>query len=204
MSANFVHFLPPEEIAELERRFQFRYLAKNGFEAKEEVFQKGREKWERGEVLADAIELGKRWIREIQSAFVAKSQVVWINDRVGHGLMAASTIPKGAFTGEYTGIVRENNRRYLEPLNDYCYEYPVVDEIGRSFVIDATQGNLMRFINHSEAPNLQPKYAFIDGAYHCIFLALHEIVEGTQLNYDYGKSYWYLREAPERLISMPR
>lgn len=144
----------------------------------------------------EAIELGKRWAREIEDGIIAKSEVVWISDQVGHGLFTTHRIPAGAFVGEYTGIVRENNRRYLEPLNDYCYEYPILDAIGRSFVIDATQGNLMRFINHSERPNLRPRYAFIDGAYHCIFLAIEEIAPGTQLSYDYGRSYWYLREAP--------
>jgi len=68
-----------------------------------------------------------------------------------------------AGTKMYKVEVRENNRRYFEPLNNYCYEYPVPDSIGRSFVIDATQGNLTRFINHSYEPNLKPKYAFLKG-----------------------------------------
>ena len=101
--------------------------------------------------------------------------------------------------GEYTGIVRENVRIYFAPLNNYCYEYPVPDALGRSFVIDATRGNFTRFINHSRAPNLKPVYAFFDGFYHLIFLSLKEIQKGEQLSYDYGRNYWLLRSDPEEL-----
>lgn len=118
------------------------------------------------------------------------------NDDVGYGLYAEQAIEKDSYLGEYTGIVRKNDRRYLEPLNNYCYEYPIQDEIGRNYVIDATSGNATRFINHSSSPNLKPVYAFIDGFYHLIFLALDRIERGTQLSYDYGTNYWYLRNPP--------
>jgi SET domain-containing protein len=63
-------------------------------------------------------------------------------------------------------------------------------------VIDATQGNLTRFINHSRDPNLQPIHVFYDGFYHLIFIALRKIQQGEELSYDYGQSYWYLRDPP--------
>ena len=103
---------------------------------------------------------------------------------------------KGQFLGEYTGIVRKNDRRYVEPLNNYCYEYPVPDSIGRSHVIDATQGNFARFINHSSKPNLKPEYAFFDGFFHLIFITNRAIKLGEPLSYNYGSTYWYLRGLP--------
>ncbi len=116
---------------------------------------------------------------------------------MGYGLFAEEEIPESFFVGEYTGIVRENNRRYFEPLNNYCYEYPIPDSIGRSFVIDATHGNLTRFINHSFQPNLKAGYAFLDGFYHCIFIAIRSIAKGSQLTYNYGQTYWYIRTPPK-------
>ncbi|HEV7737140.1 MAG TPA: SET domain-containing protein-lysine N-methyltransferase [Chlamydiales bacterium] len=165
------------------------------------ILAKGHEKLALGQVSLAALELGQRFDRQIEENFLAKVSIRWIGGGIGYGLFAEDTIAVGSFIGEYTGIVRENNLRYLEPLNNYCYEYPILDAIGRSYVIDATRGNFTRFINHSAKPNLQPMYAFRDGAFHCIFLALWgEIQKGEQLSYDYGKSYWYLRQAPEQLL----
>jgi len=191
-----------ENIAELENQFQFRYLAHNDFESGEErlrVLRLGLTKWQSGAVKGEAVELGRRFAHEIDAAHLAPMSIRWISEAVGHGAFADEDLAEGAWIGEYTGVVRENDRRYLEPMNQYCYEYPVPDVIGRSFVIDATQGNLTRFINHSREPNLKPKYAFKEGMYHCIFLALRPIAKGAQLTYDYGQSYWYVREPPERL-----
>ena len=70
------------------------------------------------------------------------------------------------------------------------------DEDGINYVIDATNGNLTRFINHSYNPNLQPMYAFIEGFYHLIFLTIKPIKNGEQLAYNYGNNYWYLRGKP--------
>jgi SET domain-containing protein len=108
-------------------------------------------------------------------------------------------LQKGIYIGEYTGVVRENRRVYFAPLNNYCYEYPVPDGIGKNYVIDATKGNFTRFINHSYEPNLKPVYAFLDGFYHLIFLSLRVIQKGEQLCYDYGRHYWVIRPVPEEL-----
>jgi len=186
-----------------EQCFPFLYLSHNCYLSEEErarILAKGNERVALGQVSLAALELGQRFDAEIQEAFLVKVSVRWIGMGIGYGLFAEDTIAAGSFVGEYTGIVRENNLRYLEPLNNYCYEYPILDAIGRSYVIDATHGNLTRFINHSEAPNLQPLYAFRKGAFHCIFLALREIQKEEQLSYNYGKSYWYLRQAPEQLL----
>jgi hypothetical protein len=186
-----------------EQCFPFLYLTQNSFisdDERERILAKGNERLAQGQVSLASLELGRRFVQKIQEGYLAKVSVRWIGTRIGYGLFAEDTIAAGSFVGEYTGIVRENNLRYLEPLNNYCYEYPILDAIGRSYVIDATHGNLTRFINHSATPNLQPAYAFRDGAFHCIFIALWKIQKGEQLSYDYGKSYWYLRQSPEQLL----
>jgi hypothetical protein len=198
-----IHDGVKENILEMERRFQFRYLPHNSFENPEDrlkVETLGTLKFESGAVSAEALELGLRFAREIQEAYLAHVSIRWVSDQVGYGCFAEEEIEKGAFVGEYTGIVRENNRRYTEPLNNYCYEYPILDSLGRSFVIDATDGNLTRFINHSSRPNLRPVYAFFNGFYHCIFFAIQSITRGSQLSYDYGQSYWYMRGSPEQIL----
>ena len=189
-------------IEELERRLQFTYIAQQRFETEEarlQIWAKGIEKLGRSEVSSREILFGQRFAQQIREEYLPAVSVRWVNEQVGYGLFAEEEIAGGAYVGEYTGLVRENDRRYFEPLNNYCYEYPVLDSLGRSFVIDATQGNLTRFINHSFAPNLQPIYAFVDGFYHCIFRSLRPIRKGSQFSYDYGKSYWYLRNTPEEL-----
>jgi SET domain-containing protein len=66
-------------------------------------------------------------------------------------------------------------------------------------VIDATAGCLTRFINHSSNPNLTPIHAYWEGFYHLIFLSLRAIHPGEQLTFDYGETYWYIREKPVTL-----
>lgn len=175
------------------------HLPQIAFESPEdqkEIWLRGMEKCHNKEVMPEAERLGKLFIREIESAYVPFVSAIWVDDQMEFGLFAQEEIGQGSYVGEYTGVVRKNDRRYLEPLNNYCYTYPVLDEIGREFVIDATQGNLTRFINHSYTPNLQPMHVFYEGFFHLIFLAIRKIEKGEQLFYNYGKAYWYLREQP--------
>ncbi|MBS0653455.1 MAG: SET domain-containing protein-lysine N-methyltransferase [Verrucomicrobia bacterium] len=187
---------------ELETRLDFKYLPQISFETiadQKEVFAKGMAKLQNHEIKAEALELGKLYADKIHAAYSPPVLIRKIDERVGFGLYAQEKIASGSYVGEYTGIVRKNDRRYTKPLNDYCFEYPIPDQIGRSYVIDATDGNLTRFINHSYQPNLKPIHVFLEGYYHVIFVALRDIEKGTQLSYDYGHSYWHVRYAPVAL-----
>ena len=181
---------------------EFTYLAHNAFETesdREDVLARGLRYLAEGKVSEESLALGEKYRREIHSAYIPKVLVRFISDEVGNALYADEDIDAGQYVGEYTGIVRKNDRRYGYPINNYCYEYPVADEIGRNFVVDATSGCLTRFINHSSTPNLKPCYAFLDGFYHVIFLSVKKIEKGDQLLFDYGKNYWYVRGAPKPL-----
>lgn len=187
---------PLYSIEELEKRIPFKYVPLLSFEDRADVLARGKAKHQSNQVSPQAQELGNKFIEKINAAYIPQVSVRWISDKVGYGLFAEEEISEGSYVGEYTGIVRKNDRRYFEPLNNYCYEYPVDDEIGRSFVIDATQGNLTRFINHSSKPNLKPIHIFYEGYYHLIFIALCQIQKSEELSYDYGESYWNLRGPP--------
>lgn len=189
-------------ICELENLFCFKFVSQITFESNEEkilVKEKGLEKLKNNGISPEAQKLGKLYIDQILSCYIPKVSVRKVDEHIGYGLFAEEDILEGSYVGEYTGIVRKNDRRYMEPLNHYCYEYPVPDHIGRHYVIDATQGNLTRFINHSYHPNLRPIHVFYEGFYHLIFLSLQKIPKGTQLAYNYGKNYWYLRSPPAQL-----
>lgn len=177
-------------IPRVEKKLSFRFLPALAFER--EGFD-GQLK----EANASQKKLGRLYHSQINSSYLAPSEVRWVSKKVGYGLFAQIDLQKGGYVGEYTGIVRKNDRRYTEPLNHYCYEYPAIDSLGRPYVIDATHGHLTRFINHSAVPNLKPVYSFVEGFYHLIFIALRAIEIGEQFSYNYGANYWYLRAPPE-------
>ncbi len=184
-------------LSELESLLNFHYLPHLKVNPEEKILEKGIEKWEKGAVLPEHILNGILCKDEILSAFLPQASVRWCNDQIGWGLFAEEDLDEGVFAGEYTGYVRKNDEHHC--LNNYLYRYPVPDSIGRDYVIDATTGNLMRFVNHSSKPNLKTQYAFLDGFYHLIFLTLRPIKQGEQFAFDYGQNYWYVRSTPKEL-----
>ncbi len=175
---------------------EFTFLAQIAFESDEAKA----DIQARGLLVLDqlAAAYGKLFQHKIDASYLPKASVRFLGENIGHGLFTEEDIPEGAYVGEYTGIVRRDDmRRYFEPLNNYCFKYPVLDSLGRDHVIDATQGHLTRFINHSPNPNLKPVYALYNGFYHLIFLANQPIKKGSQLTYDYGQNYWCVRKAPQ-------
>jgi uncharacterized protein len=191
-----IYSLKKTSIELIESLLAFKFLEKNSFEFKDEVLKRGF----RSNPTDEQVSLGKKFASKIASAYIPDVSIRWIDEQVGYGLFTEEVIEAGSYVGEYTGVVRENDiRRYLEPLNHYCYQYPVDDSLGRNYVIDATSGNLTRFINHSFDPNLKPSHVYIDGFYHLIFIAMKRVEKGVQLFYNYGKNYWLIRPKPKNL-----
>lgn len=184
-------------LEELSLQLKFECLPLLGFETpllENEVRQRG----ECLKIPSVSKQLGKQFQEEMLSGYVGALQVQWAHEKVGYGVFASRKISKGSYVAEYTGVVRRNDlRRCFEPLNDYCVVYPIQDEIGKNFFLDAKdKGNIARFINHSYFPNLLFVYAFCEGMYHRILIAVRSIEKGEQLFYDYGRSYWHVREVP--------
>ncbi len=145
------------------------------------------------------LERGSRFSREIESSIFPSVSIQTVSEQCGLGLFAEEIIEEGAFSGEYTGLVRFDRGYYAELHNDYCFRYPIA-----GCLIDAReQGNLARFINHSERPNLQALFVHYDGLYHVIFLALRKICTGEELTFDYGPKYWNRTPAIDDSRSCP-
>jgi SET domain-containing protein len=141
--------------------------------------------------------LGEKFAKEIETDYGPKGSVRFVSEKSGHGFFVEEDLTEGSFAGEYLGVVTANDKH--DGINDYLYQYPVLDDIGRNYVIDAKLSRYpVRYINHSFKPNLKPYVAFFK-VYHIILLAIRPIKAGAQLCYDYGESYWYIRSPPELL-----
>lgn len=142
---------------------------------------------------------GAYYKKFIDIDFLANSTLKWISDEIGFGLFVNEAYKKGDYIGEYVGEIK----RYF-PLrfrrNDYVGEYRVSEWVPLRFVIDSEKkGNLTRYINHSDAPNLKARTVISSDLMHVILVAIQDIPEGTQLTYDYGPTYWRRRPKPTLL-----
>jgi len=100
----------------------------------------------------------------------------------GRGLFAGATIQARRKLGEMHGEVvseREGRRRAKER------QHIAIVETGDGRAVDASQGNVFRFINHSCAPNTFIR--IFRG--HVEFYALRDIGPGEELTCDYGESH---------------
>ena len=141
-----------------------------------------REKW-----------LGCRFQHEIIEGTLPEVSIRYIDSVLNYGVFAEESIPKGKFIGEYTGVIRK--RKWgSDRKNDYCFEYTIGDWIYNPFIIDAKdEGNMTRFMNHSEDPNIESLSVFADGLMHIIFITEKKIEKGEQLCYHYGDTFWKKR-----------
>lgn len=75
------------------------------------------------------------------------------SEEKGYGLFALGPINSGTEIGIYTGKLREIDF-FTPTVNPYCLLYPK-RACFRRCIIDAFRiGSLMRFLNHSEQPNV--------------------------------------------------
>lgn len=99
----------------------------------------------------------------------------------GRGVFAKKTIPKGTRIFEYAGerVLKSNLSKDLaDGLTSLVY----VMNLNETLAIDGERGgNEARFINHSCDPNCEVLY-FNETPY---IYAIHEILEGDELNFDY-------------------
>ena len=124
--------------------------------------------------------------------------VKYISKKVGYGIFAKEDIPRGV-VGIYTG--------YLKKVDDYSksrYLFSFTTKALRNVMIDGEKtGNWTGFMNHSfsrKAVNIIVHEYFHKGLPYIVFTAPKKIKKGTQLLYDYGKSYWECLEfTPEKL-----
>ena len=138
----------------------------------------------------ERIWMGVYYDKEIQQNVHPPMRVRWIDEKIGFGVFAAERILPCSYVGEYTGLIQERKSKHINESN-YCIRYTSWPMGKRQYVIDAENtGNFTRFINHSDTPNISLVGAYWRGLPRLIFLSLQEISEGTQLTFDYGKTFW--------------
>lgn len=131
--------------------------------------------------------------QELKNGKMCAIDIKWIDTVWGYGAFAAEDLPKGTFVGEYTGHVRQLFRNHPDH-NPYCFHYPTKFWSLKYLVVDSLNaGNLTRFINHSNHPNLQPICLVDRNLLHQVFISRCLIRQGEQLTFNYGEDYWAKR-----------
>lgn len=139
-------------------------------------------------------ELATKYKDELSSGYVADVVLQWIDDDFGYGVFANKDLLSGSYVGEYTGFIRRLSR-WRPDTNAYCFKYPMRLLTWKYYVVDAMfEGNEMRFVNHSEEPNLEPVCVVDRGLLHLVFLTKRDIAVGEELTFNYGSDYWRHRK----------
>lgn len=172
------------------------YLSQNAYAdetLREAIHKRCARAERRGRVERERKWLGSYYAKELENQLFPPFEIKWIDPRLGYGVFALSDLPRHAFIGEYTGFVRRK-RLFFAKSSDYCFGLET--HMGwPGYVIDAEKGgNMTRFLNHSEKPNLEPIAIFHKGLIRIILRTLRRIQKGEQLTYDYGVDYWRKRE----------
>ena len=143
--------------------------------------------------------LGYFYAKEILSGALHPDLILsWINPILGWGIFAKSVIPAQTYIGCYTGEIKRR-KFWKRKGNDYCFDYAAGD-FKTPFLIDAEKkGGMVRFINHSDEPNLETIPVFVGGMLHIILMTTEVVAKGSQLTYDYGEDYWTNRGDPSGL-----
>ncbi|PVU97048.1 hypothetical protein BB561_000806 [Smittium simulii] len=117
----------------------------------------------------------------------------------GWGIRTLQTLQKGQFVAEYVGEIitnkeaekrgRENDKLGCTYLFDLDFETPA--GAASEYTIDAEKyGNITHFLNHSCAPNLKIRAAYVnhwDKKLHKLaFFTTERIPAGTELTFDYN------------------
>lgn len=151
---------------------------------------------------AENRQLGEQYKTEIDSGYIADLTIKWIDEVFGYGVFANESLPAGAYVGEYTGNVRRLSR-WRPDFNAFCFHYPTRFWSWKYFVIDALhESNELRFINHSDQPNLEPICLLDRNLLHIAFVANQPIGRGMQLTFNYGEDFWMHRKKQEASIRL--
>lgn len=141
--------------------------------------------------------LCSRYGKQIAAGQLAPLYIRKVSDTVGYGVFAAKRLREADFIGEYAGVVQpetagtgaeENGGGYE---SDYSWYY--LDDVpsGPTLEINGRkEGNVLRFVNHGNAPNVAVEHTLYEGQWLIFFTAAQDIEKDEQLLIDYGGAYW--------------
>jgi hypothetical protein len=150
--------------------------------------------------LANACEFEKltaRYSEQLRRAETAELCLKDLGSPVGWGVFSIRPLAVDDLIGEYTGVIQGLTEAPAHQLvdghylSDYAWNYP--DELpdGTEFEVNAfSEGNVLRFVNHSASPNCAVDHTLVDGLFVTFFRVIQPIAAGDQLFVDYGEAYW--------------
>lgn len=123
----------------------------------------------------------------------------WISPQLGYGVFANEPISKDQLIGEYLGVVD-----LTENLKNFDYSFVMPFKFNQKPVsLDAFKFcNDLRFVNHSDQPNVYTSYIMVDGELRLIFHAATDIKAGQQLFINYGKNYWLPKKRLNKKLNL--
>jgi uncharacterized protein len=142
-------------------------------------------------------ELNRRYGEQIERAHKAPLYIRRIDEAVGYGVFAAADIGDRELIGEYAGVVQVADEKSGHELetggfeSDYAWYY--LDEVADAPDLEINgrlEGNELRFVNHSQAPNLEVEHTLFQGQWIVFFIAARPIKKDEQLMISYGEAYW--------------
>lgn len=138
--------------------------------------------------------LGNLYRSHTKKELYTNTSIRWVGDDIGYGLFTEEPLDKGTIIGELTGTVRRLHRWHPD-TNPYCFLYPTRLWSLCFYVIDSQDvGNELRFINHSDHPNLEPQWVIDRELLHLLFYTKTPLKRGAELTYNYGNDYWRHRK----------
>lgn len=183
-------------VEQLENLMEFSYCPRLTFQDPsilETIKKKCQKAVEKEKISTKQKWLGALYGKEIATGECCKLTIEWIDHIFGYGVFADQEIYPSMYIGEYAGVVKKHPWLFHKS-NDYCFVYAIGECNESRFYIDAgSEGNITRFINHSDTPNVEPVSVFYEGVMHIVLRAIRKISRGEQLTYDYGPDYWKKR-----------
>lgn len=153
------------------------------------------------EVYAQDVEMyqhrANMYSKAIEAQQRASMYVAWVSDNVGWGVFAQKDIREGEFIQEYVGVIERVDKDF-----DATYAWDLCPFATKDILaVDSRlAGNEMRFVNHSNHPNILSLVIITkDNTFHVCYVANAFIKAGEQLLVSYGNSYWVSRNYYEQI-----
>jgi len=109
------------------------------------------------------------------------------SEEKGYGLFALNAITSGTEIGIYTGKLRKIDL-LIPQINPYCLLYPTRSGIRRQIIDGFRYGSLMRFLNHSDEPNVGVSWVK-NGPYIPHIITIRDVSPGEELTISYGNNF---------------